>query len=86
MLSMDTIRYYENIGLILEPRKSSRGYKEYSDSDLQYIMFIVNLKRTVMFLAAIQEYINTYNQSNIDRCFQLLEEHAAKVETQIDER
>ncbi|GGE34879.1 MerR family transcriptional regulator [Pullulanibacillus camelliae] len=85
-LSMDTLRYYEKIGLIPIPKKNSRGYKEYTDAELRYITFIINLKRTDMPLASIKAYIDAYNQNEITECYQLLETHAKDVEKQIAER
>ena len=85
-LSMDTLRYYEKIGLIPIPVKNNRGYKEYTDSDVQYINFIIYLKRTEMPLSEIKKYIDFYNQKNFEACFQLLNKHASTIEKQIEER
>ena len=85
-LSMDTLRYYEKIGLVPTPIKNNRGYKEYTDSEVQYIKFITYLKRTEMPLSNIKEYIDFYNQKNFDECYQLLKNHASTIEEQIEER
>ncbi|GGH83035.1 DNA-binding transcriptional MerR regulator [Pullulanibacillus pueri] len=85
-LSVDTLRYYEKIGLIPIPKKNNRGYKEYTESELRYITFIVNLKRTDMSLASIKSYIDAYKRGEITDCYQLLERHAKDVEKQIEER
>ncbi|MDC0602456.1 MerR family transcriptional regulator [Aliiglaciecola sp.] len=36
----DTLRYYEKIGLISTPPRSSNGYREYPDSCLEELKFI----------------------------------------------
>ena len=47
-------------GLAPTPIKNNRGYKEYTDSEVQYIKFITYLKRTEMPLSNIKEYIDFY--------------------------
>ncbi len=37
---LETIRYYERIGLIPAPHRNSNGYREYQDSDVERLRFI----------------------------------------------
>lgn len=39
-LSIHTIRYYEKLGLIERPERSSGGFRMYSDSIIEKILFI----------------------------------------------
>lgn len=39
-VSADTIRYYEKIGLMPEPRRSESGYRLYGASDIERLEFI----------------------------------------------
>lgn len=43
-ISKESIRYYESLGL-LKPVRNQNGYREYSDSDLNDLFFILNLKK-----------------------------------------
>ncbi|CAA0090031.1 Mercuric resistance operon regulatory protein [Zhongshania aliphaticivorans] len=39
-LASKTIRYYEDIGLLPEARRSANGYRDYSEADIERIVFI----------------------------------------------
>lgn len=39
-IASKTIRYYEHIGLLPEAHRSSNGYRDYDDSDIERVVFI----------------------------------------------
>lgn len=39
-ISPDTLRYYERIGLLPPVRRSKSGFRDYSESDLNWVNFI----------------------------------------------
>ncbi|URZ08630.1 MerR family transcriptional regulator [Clostridium felsineum] len=39
-INKETIRYYEKIGLLSEPKKNANGYRIYSEKDIEMIRFI----------------------------------------------
>jgi len=43
-VSIDTIRYYEQRGLIPEARRTASGYRQYSTEDVSRLKFIVQTK------------------------------------------
>ena len=55
-LTDHTLRYYERIGLILDQRRNTSGYRVYGDVDLEYISFLRQLKATGMPLAQMQQF------------------------------
>ncbi len=40
-----TIRYYEEIGLIMPARRQENGYRNYADEDIQILRFIQRARR-----------------------------------------
>lgn len=85
-LSIDTIHYYEKIGLISGLSKNKRGYKIYTEKDILSLRFIINLKKTNMPLSVIKQYIDHYEANHLDKCYELLSTHASLVKSQITER
>lgn len=55
-LSIDTLRYYERIGLIDPPKRDASGRRGYTDGDLDWISFLVRLRTTGMPLRVMREY------------------------------
>lgn len=56
-LSPDTLRYYENDGLMLRPvDRSSAGHRRYSDGDLTWISLLTCLRGTGMPIREIRRY------------------------------
>jgi DNA-binding transcriptional MerR regulator len=52
-----TIRYYERIGLIPEPRRSESGYRLYTPEDVERIAFILRAKALEFSLEEIGEIL-----------------------------
>lgn len=38
--NLETIRYYERIGLMPPPKRTPKGYREYSEADVERLRFI----------------------------------------------
>lgn len=55
-LSVDTLRYYERIGLLDPPARDSGGRRAYSDQDLNWIVFLTKLRTTGMSIKTMREY------------------------------
>lgn len=53
-LSIDTVRYYEKLGL-LKPKRSQSRVKNYSDADLEQVKTIIALKKLNLSLQDIQK-------------------------------
>ncbi|MFC6182067.1 MerR family transcriptional regulator [Lactiplantibacillus daowaiensis] len=54
-LSIDTLRYYEKLGL-LQPKRDNHQQRLYSDQDLTWLAFIKRLKQIGMPMRDIQTY------------------------------
>ena len=55
-LSIDTLRYYERIGLVDPPARDSGGRRTYSDADLEWLVFLTKLRTTGMPIKMMREY------------------------------
>ncbi len=53
---MDTLRYYERIGLIEPPVRDSGGRRSYSEEDLGWVGFLSCLRMTGMPIRLMCEY------------------------------
>lgn len=62
-LSIPTLRYYENLGL-LKPARNDNNYRVFKDKDLRWIEFISRAKATGMPLAKIIEYSKLREQGD----------------------
>ena len=63
--SSHTLRYYERIGLIFDVNRASSGHRRYSDSDLEWISFLKQLKRTGMPLEQIKKFAELRRQGDV---------------------
>lgn len=61
-LSIDTLRYYERIGLIEPVRRAANGHRQYRQADLEWINFIMRLRETGMPLAQISYFAQLRRQ------------------------
>jgi DNA-binding transcriptional MerR regulator len=86
-LSVDTLRYYERIGLLNPNRHPSSRHRRYNESDLVWIAFLTRLRSTGMPLLEIRAYLDLYQQRADTRPqrLALLERHAAQVTQQIND-
>lgn len=62
-LSIDTLRFYEKIGL-LEPIERVSGIRYYQQKDIERINVIKCMKKTGMSLEAIKEYFDLLSLGN----------------------
>ena len=57
-VNVETIRYYERRGLIVQPPRSSSGYRQYSSDHLWRLSFIGRAKCLGFTLAEIAEIVD----------------------------
>ena len=56
-IGVETVRYYESIGLLDEPRRTQAGYRLYEEGDLSRLRFIRRAKQLGFSLNDIRELI-----------------------------
>lgn len=82
-LSMATIRYYEESGILPAPRRSQGGYRLYSDDYLVKIKFIKDTKSLGYSLKEIQEVLHLLSR---DMDAETLKEYVRGKIVEIDEK
>ena len=61
-LSIDTLRYYEKVGLIPRVTRSRTGLRQYDEMDCCWIEFIKNMRSAGVPIDILVEYVRLYQQ------------------------
>ena len=56
-LADKTIRYYESIGVLPQPKRLANGYRVYTESDVDRVRFVMGLRRLDFSLDGITEIL-----------------------------
>jgi len=64
-VNMETLRYYEELGLIVPPQRSESGYRIYSDEVLTRLTFIQNAKSCGFTLREIKKALSKSSNGQI---------------------
>ncbi|GAA4894457.1 DNA-binding transcriptional MerR regulator [Stackebrandtia albiflava] len=80
--SMDTLRYYEKIGLLVDIARTSTGQRCFSDADLGWLRMLRCLRDTGMPVAEMQRFTQLCRAGDhtVPERVALLERHNARVE------
>jgi len=79
--SLDTLRYYERIGLLSDIRRTSGGRRVFTEEDLGWLEVLRCLRDTGMSISHVQRYADLARQgdTSLAERLDLLEEHARTV-------
>lgn len=85
--SIDTLRYYERIGLVDPPARDAGGRRTYSDEDLVWLEFLTKLRTTGMPIRMMREYAQLRHRGmgSAGRRKQILVDHRTTVLERIAE-
>ena len=78
-VNVETIRYYQRLGLLQEPPKPETGYRTYSVNDLSRVIFIKRAQHLGFTLKEIQELLDL-GDGNCMEVQHLAENKLAKIE------
>jgi DNA-binding transcriptional MerR regulator len=83
--SLDTLRYYERIGLLDDIERTSGGQRVFSDDDLAWLGILRCLRDTGMPIAGMLRYAELARggDATIDARVALLEEHDGEIERKV---
>jgi len=84
-----TVRYYERIGLLALPARTSSGYRDYGDDAAARLLFIARARRMGLTCEQITDLIPVWGGANCgaahDRVLRLVEEKRAEIAARIRE-
>jgi DNA-binding transcriptional MerR regulator len=83
--SLDTLRYYERIGLLPQIRRTAAGRRVFSEIDLKWLGLLRCLRDTGMPIAEMQQFVRLMNggaKTTTERAGVLMAHHQ-RVEDQI---
>ncbi|MFI6845828.1 MerR family transcriptional regulator [Kitasatospora sp. NBC_00085] len=83
--SLDTLRYYEKIGLLDAVQRARTGHRRFSEDDLAWLAMLRCLRDTGMPIAAMLRFteLARVGDATVAERLTVLEEHDAQVEEQI---
>lgn len=86
-VSVDTVRYYEKIGLADLPLRDSGGRRRYSRADVEWLQFLVRMRSTGMPIRLMQTYAaaRQLGPSSSGQRRQILEQHRAEAAARVAE-
>jgi DNA-binding transcriptional MerR regulator len=83
--TIETLRYYERIGLLADIERDEGGRRVYSDSDLEWLDVLKCLRDTGMPIATMRRYAElTLNDGSIKDRLDTLEDHNRAVSEQVE--
>lgn len=85
-IHLETIRYYEKMGLMPEPKRLANGYRDYDEASLKQLKFIKTCRVLDFSLAEIK-YFNALKTQQSEHCKvdSILAKHLVSVEEKITE-
>jgi MerR family mercuric resistance operon transcriptional regulator len=64
-VKLETIRYYERIGLIPAPPRARAGYREYHSDDLRRVVFLRRSRQLGFSLKEVRNLLDLVNQPDL---------------------
>jgi MerR family mercuric resistance operon transcriptional regulator len=84
---LETVRYYERIGLLPKPRRTGSGYRAYGDGDVRRLRFITRGRELGFSLDEIRGLLQLSSDPSLScvEVDQLARTHLAEIETRLSE-
>ena len=81
---IETIRFYEREGVLLEPKRRPSGYRQYDEATVERLEYIRRAKELGFTLGEIKELLNlSFAHSNCDHIRQRAEGRITDIENKI---
>ena len=65
-VNIETVRYYQRVGIIDEPIKPNNGFRVYKESTVERILFVKRAQQLGFKLSEIKELLNLGDESCLD--------------------
>lgn len=83
-ITQSTIRYYDREGLLPFTERTQGGIRYFTDSDIEWLDFIISLKDSGMSVKNIKSYIDAmYENNDLEKCLDIFIEHKKYLENQM---
>jgi len=84
-VSTKTVRYYESIGILSEPRRTDSGYRDYDPDSVRRLRFIREAQSTGLSLSEIQSVLELKDTGSrsCEHTTGLLDQHLAEIDQQL---
>ncbi|WP_169726912.1 MerR family transcriptional regulator [Nakamurella lactea] len=83
--TIETLRYYERIGLLADIQRDAGGHRMFSDADLEWLEVLKCLRDTGMPIAAMRRYAElALNDGSLEERMHTLADHDEAVSQQIE--
>ncbi|MCM3724261.1 MerR family transcriptional regulator [Neobacillus cucumis] len=86
-MSGNTLRFYENEGILKDIARDDNGRRIYNDENIEWIKLIRSLRLTGMPISKIKEYVELYEIG--DKTFferkEIMKQHKLEVQNKINE-
>ena len=85
-IAPSTLRYYERIGLMPSPGRTSSGYRDYDDDAAARLLFVTRAKRIGLTLEQISELLQVWDGVNCATTYERMTDLVADKRVEIAER
>jgi DNA-binding transcriptional MerR regulator len=79
-ITVDTLRYYEKLGVLPRARRSSGGFRQYGDDVLRHVRFIRQAQALGLTLKDVRQLVIDQGRPGRDRCRKVRDLLAVRLE------
>lgn len=66
-ISKETLRYWETVGLIPEVPRNSSGYRDYTENEIKWALFVKAMRKSGMSVESLIEFVELYHANKDSR-------------------
>ena len=83
--TIDTIRYYEKVGVIPAIKRNDKGIRIFDDEDIRWILFVKQMRNAGLPIKTLSLYMELFQQGDetISQRKDLLKEQISKTENKM---